>query len=177
MKSRRLLLLAATGVITIGVIAWLVIQRPLMQQPPFSFIPTSDDLIHRQVELKKEEMLGVPGSCRIYSFPADFNSICLQADAELLSQDYKGPVRFTSPINGEEMRLYTCTERVSDTGSARSVRIVNNRISERKWRADDHYSVRVGWVTVEVLDMALTLPLPQSLENTLKEIMDVNRGM
>ena len=86
MQRRKLLVLAATGVISLGVIAWLIIQRPLMQPPPFSFIPTSDDLIHWQFDLEKEEMLGVPGSCRIYSFPADFNSICLQADAELVAK-------------------------------------------------------------------------------------------
>ena len=45
MKRRRLLLLVTASVITLGVIACLIIQRPLMQQPPFSFIPRSDDLI------------------------------------------------------------------------------------------------------------------------------------
>ena len=163
MQRRRLLLLAATGVITLGVIAWLVIQRPLMQQPPFSFIPTSDDLIHWQFKLKEEEMPGMAGSCRIYSFPADFNSICLRADAELSSQDY---MRF-SMTKLEEFRTYVCKERVSDTGSALSVRIVNNRISEKR-RADDRLSERLGWVTVEVYDMALTLPLPQCLNDELK---------
>lgn len=133
MQRRRLLLLAAAGVTTIGVIARFVIQRPIIQPPPFGFIPTSDDLIHWQFELKEEEMPGMPGSCRIFSFPADFNSICLRADDELSSQDYKGPVRLSSTRTGE-MRLYTCTERVSDTGRARSVRIVNNRISEKKAR-------------------------------------------
>ena len=176
MKRPKLLLLATAGVIAIGVIVWLIIQRPLPPQPPFSFIPTSDDLIHWQFELK-EEILGVPGSCRIYSFPADFNSICLQADAELLSQEDK-EVRVLSSITttGEEMRLYLCTERVPDTGSARSVRIVNNRISEKR-RPDDRYSVRVGWVSVEVVDMALTLPLPQSLVDELNKHIDVNQEM
>ena len=103
------------------------------------------------------------GSCRIYSFPADFNSICLRADAELSSQDY---MRF-SMTKLEEFRTYVCKERVSDTGSALSVRIVNNRISEKR-RADDRLSERLGWVTVEVYDMALTLPLPQSLNDELK---------
>lgn len=175
MKRHRLLLMATVSVITSGVIAWFAIQRPLLQPPPFSFIPMSDDLIHWQFELKEEEMLAVPGLCRIYSFPADFNSICLRADAELLSQDYKGPVRLSSTITGE-MRLYMCTERGSDTGSARSVRIVNNRISDKR-RADDRHSERLGWVTVEVTDVTLTLPLPQILEDKLKEFIDPNQAM
>ena len=174
--QRRRLLLAATGVITLGVIAWLVIQRPLMQQPPFSFIPTSDDLIHWQFALKKEEMPGMAGSCRIYSFPADFNSICLRADAELLSRDYREVPVWSSRNKPYEVRLYTCMERVSDTGSALSVRIVNNRISKKR-RVDDRLSERLGWVTVEVYDMALTLPLPQSFKDELKEFIDVNRKM
>ena len=172
MQRRKLLVLAATGVITLGVIVWLIIQRPLPPQPPFSFIPTSDDLIHWQFELEEEEMLGVPGSCRIYSFPADFNSICLRADAELSSQDY---FRF-SMTKLEESRQYVCKERVSDTGSALSVRIVNNRISNKR-RADDRLSERLGWVTVEVYDFALTLPLPQSLVDEVNKHIDVNREM
>jgi hypothetical protein len=143
-----------------------------MQPPPFSFIPASDDLIHWQFELKEEETPGMAGSCRIYSFPADFNSICLRADAELSSQDY---MRF-SMTKLEEFRQYVCREGVSDTGSALSVRIVNNRIF-KKGRADDRLSERLGWVTVEVYDMALTLPLPQSLEDKLKELIDPNQEM
>ena len=171
MQRRRLLLLAATGVITLGVIAWLIIQRPLPQQPPFSFIPTSDDLIHWQFELE-EEMLGVPGSCRIFSFPADFNSICLRADAELLSQDYIAlPLRFSS-TKPDEGRLYICKERVSDSGSAGVVVIDNNRILEK---GRSGLRDRVGWVTVQVLDLALPSPLPESLEDKLKEWIDVNR--
>jgi len=175
MKRQKLLLLATTSVITIGVVAWLIIHRPLIQPPPFSFIPTSDDLIHKQIELKEP----VPASCSFYSFPTDFNSICLQADAELLSQDYKAsPLRFSSTNTGErsdyssEMRLYTCKERVS-TGSAVVV-IQNNRILEK---GRDRLRKRVGWVTVQALDSALTLPVPQSLVDELNKHIDVNREM
>jgi len=165
MKRRTQLLLATTGVITLGMIAWLFIQRP-----PFSFIPRSSDLIHMQIELKDP----VPASCSFYSFPTDFNSICLQADAELLSQDYRAlPLRFSS-TKPEEWRLYTCKERVADTGSAGVIVIHNNRILEKgRSRLRD----RVGWVTVQVLDLALTSPLPESLEDKLKEWMDVNQEM
>ena len=181
MQRRRLLLLAATSVITLGVIAWLIIQRPLVQQPPFSFIPRSDDLIHRQVELKEP----VPASGSLYSFPADFNSICLQADAELLSQDYKAsPLRFSSTNTDErsdyssEMRLYTCKESVS-AGSAVVV-LQNNRILEKgrsRLRRRSRLRKRVGWVTVQVLDSALPLPLPQSLVDELNKHIDVNQAM
>jgi hypothetical protein len=157
--------MATVSVITVGVIAWFAIQRPLLQPPPFSFIPISDDLIHWQFELKEEEMPGTAGSCRIYSFPADFNSICLRADAELSSQDY---MRF-SMTRIEEFRQYVCKERVSDTGSAFSVRIVNNRISDKR-RADSRHSERLGWVTVEVTDVTLTLPVPQSLVDELNKL-------
>ena len=175
MQSRRRLLLAATGVITLGVIAWLIVQQPQMKQPPFSFIPRSDDLIYRQVELKEP----VPLSGSLYSFPTDFNSICLQADAELLSQDYKASTsRFSSTNTNErsdyssEMRLYMCKERVS-TGSA-VVIIQNNRILEK---GRSRLGKRVGWVTVQVLDSALTLPLPQNLEDKMKEFIDPNQEM
>lgn len=118
--------MATVSLITIGVIAWLVIHRPLVQPPPFSFIPTSDDLIHLQLELK-DEIPDMPGLFRIYSFPADFNSICLRADTELLSLDYK---KLWSKKT-DEIGWY---KRVSDTGSSsvRLVRIVNNRMSEKK---------------------------------------------
>jgi hypothetical protein len=161
MKRPRLLLLATTSVITIGAIAWLVIHRPLIQPPPFSFIPTSDDLIHLQIELKEP----VPASCSFYSFPTDFNSICLQADAELLPQDYKAwPLRFSSTNTDErsdyssEMRTYMCKERVS-TGSAVVV-IQNNRILEK---GRSRLGKRAGWVTVQVLDSALTLAKAQEV--------------
>ena len=178
MQRRRLFLLAATGVITLGVIALLIVQRPQMKQPPFSFIPRSDDLIYRQVELK-EEIPGMPASGSFYSFPIDFNSICLQADGELLSQDYKAStLRFSSTNTSErsdystEMRPYTCKERVS-TGSAVVV-IQNNRMLEK---GRDRLRKRVGWVTVQVLDSALSLPLPQSLVDELNKHIEVNREM
>lgn len=113
----------------------------------------------------------------LFQSRACFNAICLRADAELLSRDYREvPVPFSSR-RPDELRLYTCIERVSGAGSGGTVRILNDRISDKRWRADDQYSVRVGWVTVEVIDLALTLPLSQSLKDKLKEYIDPSQDM
>jgi len=168
MQRRRLLLLTAVSVIAVGVIAGLVIQRPLIQPPPFSFMPTSDDLFHLKIEAK-EEMPGMPGSYHFYSFPGDFNSIRLQADTELLSLDYKEFLSEKADQEGWYKRAFDI-----DSANSGLVQIWNNRKLEK---GEDRPRDQVGWVTVQVSDLALTSPLPESLEGKLKEWIDVNRAM
>jgi hypothetical protein len=147
-------MLATVSVISIGVIACLYAQRP-----PFGFIPTSEDLIHWGYKPRD----GNRAFCSFYSFSEDFNSICLRADAELLSLGYK-EVRL-SMDNPDETRRYDTGR--SDTGRERVVVLRKNLIPV-SGRVDSSYSVRVGWVTIEIDDYRPYRTLLQRLVNKLK---------
>jgi len=147
------LILATVSVISIGVIACLYAQRP-----PFGFIPTSEDLIHWGYKPRD----GNRAFCSFYSFPDDFNSICLRADAELLSLGYK-EVRI-SMDNPDETRRY---KTVSDIDKARWVVLRKNLIPV-SGRVDSSFSECVGWVTIEIEDYWPYRTFLQRLVNKLK---------
>ena len=152
--KRRLLIIPTVSVITIGVIACLYPQRT-----PFGFIPTSEDLIHWGYKPRD----GNRAFCSFYSFSGDFNSICLRADAELLSLGYK-EVRL-SMDNPDETRRYDTGR--SDTGKERVVVLRKNLIPV-SGRADDRYIESVGWVTIEIDDYRPYRTFLQRLVNKLK---------
>lgn len=108
-----------------------------------------------------------------YEFGPDrFTNHRLWRNDSALALSWNSPRHHCSCVSGQRSVL----SRLQETDLGKKTNINTQCISKQK-RADGRYSVRAGWVTVEVIDLALALPLSQSLEDNLKDFVDVNRAM
>lgn len=83
----------------------------------------------------------------LYSFPADFNSVCLDAAAELSSLGF---VESSRPGHEARIRRYVLRSKLPD--ELVSVMIIGrHRLSEHSTPERIRYHYRDGWVSVEIV--------------------------
>jgi hypothetical protein len=86
-------------------------------------------------------------TCDLYSFPADFNIVCLDANAELSSLRF---VEQALPVHEPGIREYHLRNKLPD--ELVRVRILDkHRLSEHSTPERPVYHYRHGWVSVEVI--------------------------
>lgn len=86
-------------------------------------------------------------SSDLYSFPADFNSVCLDADAELSSLGF---VENSPPGHKPRIRRYVLRNGLPD--ELVHVQILDkHKLSEHSTPERVAYHYRDGWVSVEIV--------------------------